>query len=126
MAPRLRLLILDDDEEDQEILKYHLETCPDIEPEITAVNTIDGALQSLEQATYDAIFLDFRLQGSGKGTDLLDRLANLPETTRLILCSGNEDGFLDPGTSQRLRSGQLRFLSKRSINAQELTDLLLE
>lgn len=120
-----RILILDDDEEDLEILQDHLANCADLNCEVTALTSIEAAEEALAGEPFDAVFLDYRLQGRDKGTVLLDAIDRLPNEPRLILCSGNEESFLDQDAMQRMRSGQVRFLSKRSITPQELTDLVL-
>ncbi len=125
MSGTKRILILDDDAEDIDILTYHLENCPEITPEITTAANVDAALQAMQGQSFDAVFMDYRLRG-GKGTALIDAAGRLPGQPRLILFSGNEESFMDRDAMQRMRSGEVRFLSKRNISAQELYELLVE
>lgn len=125
LSIRKKILILDDDQEDVDILSHHLGNCPKITPEITAVASIEAARQAMQAEAFDAVFMDYRLRGA-KGTELIDHAEEMPGKPRLILFSGNEHSFMDRDAMQRMRSGQVRFMSKRNITPQELFELLVD
>ncbi len=126
MAAKQRILILGNDEEDVDILRHYPACCHELGAEITAAPTIERTLGTLGEQSFDATFIEHRLDRQIMGTQILDQMEGSSGGSRLNPCSVNEESFTDRDAMQRMRSGQVGFLSKRSMNAQALQELLVD
>ncbi len=85
----IRVLIIDDDEEDCEIIAEYLHEAPgdyEVEIESDAGNAIGRMLE----AGHDVYLLDHRM-GALKGVDLLGQLRDKGFHKPVVLCSGDID-----------------------------------
>ncbi len=124
MEVSTRILLVEDDDDDVEITLARLNECAGHDFQVTVSTTLDDARRQLAETTFDAVMLDYRMP-QGKGTELVREILELPTHPRLILCSGNEDSFLDKEAMAMMRQGTVRFLTKRSMSQEELIDLLI-
>ncbi len=130
-----QILLIDDDEDDYIYLRdlfgeltrtqYMLAWCP----------TYAEGLAALQETSYDACLLDYRL-GANTGLDLLKEIHKLGLTCPTILLTGHGDFDLDlqamqTGASDYLVKGQLtapllersiRYSMKHAFDMQELTE----
>lgn len=81
-TPRLRALLVDDEELARENLKLMLEEeCPAVEVIATA-DSPDGAMRMVAEADPDLVFLDIRMPSGTEGLDLLEAL---PEARFMVI-----------------------------------------
>ena len=79
---KLRVLIIDDEKNIRATLSLCLEQ---VDCEVTAVATAEGALNALSAQTFDLSFLDLRLDGTS-GLDLIPKLlANCPDLLIVVM-----------------------------------------
>jgi len=140
----IRILYIEDNEDDFLILRSVMEKIPDSAYSITNVNSIPKALDYLLKEKTDLVFLDLGLPGSsGKEAygKLVDKFPNVP----VIIMSGNEDknvayelitlgaedffikgnlhpDLLDRGVTYSLKRHELKNLLKEEVAQRKKTE----
>jgi sigma-B regulation protein RsbU (phosphoserine phosphatase) len=111
---RVRVLIVDDDEDDFIITQKRLHEIDSVRFEVDWVGDGDEALTRLAQGRrYDICLLDYRL-GRSNGLDLLRSLTAAGHTLPIILLTGQEDREVD---REAVRLGASDYLVKGRIDA---------
>jgi PAS domain S-box-containing protein len=120
----LRVLLIDDDEEDYQLIQkflhnriYSWGADDRVIFALEWVSTFPEAIQAFEQDAFDAYLVDYRL-GNRTGIDLLEVAASYHLSAPVIMLTGQESYELDVAAA---KAGAADFLVKKHINA-----LLLE
>jgi CheY-like chemotaxis protein len=109
----VRLLLVEDDEEDAILLKRTLAEIPDARFEVQRVATGEAALQALASGWYDATLVDYNLGGSS-GVDLIRDATAAGCVTPLIMLTGQRDRTTD---MVAMKAGAADFLVKGQTDA---------
>ncbi len=120
---RRRVLLVDDDPQEVEILRWHCEQIDGISAEIDWARDTGEALQRTGDTNYDLVLVDFRLQGE-LGTETIARLEDAGVKASMFLIS-DAPSFL--GSQEALRClGQRRagFISKRRLDPDRIRQVL--
>jgi len=113
---RLKILLIEDDEEDYFLIREMLSGALLIKPDLLWVSDGDAALTAMKEQRVDACLLDYRL-GSESGLDLLTRLAAVGPGVPIILLTGYGDRSVD---LEAMRLGASDYLVKGRIDADSL------
>lgn len=89
----LRVLAVDDEPPALDELAYLLRADPRVSEVRTAQDAV-GALQELEAASYDVVFLDIRMPGLS-GLDLAKVLARFAEPPAVVFVTAHDDAAVD-------------------------------
>jgi two-component system cell cycle sensor histidine kinase/response regulator CckA len=117
MTEVLRVLLVEDDEDDYVLTRALLQSAQGVRFEVEWRSTAAGGLQALREGAWDAVLLDQRL-GAASGLDFLGRIHGDADAPPVLLLTGEGDPELDEAA---MRAGAADFLVKR-----ELTPPLLE
>lgn len=113
--PRLRILIVEDDEVDYRLARLALEEAG--EYQVEWVQSYNAGLQAVCRERFDAVLLDYRL-GAFTGLDFLKRAVELGCRVPIILLTGQSNRAVDV---EAMRLGAADYLVK-----DEITPSLLE
>ena len=109
MADRiLRVLLVDDDEDDFVLARELLEDVEGTAYEVEWANEFDAALERMKSATHHVCFLDYNL-GSRTGLDLLRAATADGVDTPVIMFTGQRDRETD---MEAMRAGAYDYLVK--------------
>lgn len=111
-----KILIVDDDPEDVEILGSLLRDLGESQPRITTVDGATAAERLLYDGNFDVCFLDGRL-GQDDGIDVLKRVTAVDVTCPIIILTGQGDEAV---AARALRYGATDYMAKRDLNADVL------
>lgn len=112
----IRILIVDDDEDDFIITSEYIRHIPAISIEIEWCHKYDLALQLMKERTYDLYFVDYRL-GAKSGVDLLkDALDNGCEEP-IILLTGKGNYNVD---IEAMQLGAVDYLIKTELSIEKM------
>jgi len=114
-TPNLRILLVEDDEDDYLLTGDLLADVEYVHTELTWKDNIDDALRTLESASFDVVLVDFRI-GADSGLDFIQKVQKRKITTPCILLTGQGGTDLDAravalGAADYLVKGQLDGLS---------------
>ncbi|HYH03725.1 MAG TPA: EAL domain-containing protein [Bacillota bacterium] len=109
----LRILIVDDDEDDYIIIRDILSEVTEVQYQIEWADNYSLGLQLLTEKTYDACLLDYRL-GKHSGMELLREIVNAKYRMPVILLTGLKDHEIDV---EAMNSGAADFLVKGEVNS---------
>ncbi len=112
----LKILLIDDDEDDYFVIKNLLSEIKDTKYQIDWVNHFDKAKVFLKDPSYDACLLDYRL-GEKTGIDLLQEGLNSASNFPFILLTGFGDREID---LKAMKTGASDYLVKANLNSQLL------
>jgi len=104
----VRLLLVEDDEDDAVILKKTLSKIPDARFEVQWVTSGAAALEALATGWYDATLVDYRL-GASSGIELIRDATAAGCVTPLIMLTGQRDRTTD---MLAMKAGAADFLVK--------------
>jgi diguanylate cyclase (GGDEF)-like protein/PAS domain S-box-containing protein len=142
MPEVLRVLLVEDDEEDRFLTSEVLHDVARTTYEITWVTTADAAIHEINTGTYDVALLDYRL-GADTGLDILSAVAGKSgnsgksgKSTPCILLTGQLDhatdlAAMEAGAADYLVKGQLtadgiersiRYAVERALNLRSLRE----
>ena len=110
----LRVLLVDDDEDDYVLIRELLSEIPGL-----ALEWADGyeeALEALSEGSYDVCLVDYRL-GRGSGLELIREAARRGHNAPMILLAGLGDRQVD---LEAMRAGASDYLVKGEIDAPTL------
>jgi response regulator RpfG family c-di-GMP phosphodiesterase len=114
--PPIRILLVEDDEDDCLLTRRLLGKVPWIRFELDWVSRADAALAALDRRQHDVCLLDYRL-GQDTGLDLLGEAVARGCTTPIILLTGQMDRAIDLEAMWR---GAVDYLVKGAITAELL------
>jgi CheY-like chemotaxis protein/putative methionine-R-sulfoxide reductase with GAF domain len=109
----VRLLLVEDDEDDAVILKRTLAKIPDARFDVQWVTNGAAALEALATGWYDATLVDYRLGGS-TGVELIREATAAGCMTPLIMLTGQRDRTTD---MVAMKAGAADFLVKGHTDA---------
>jgi PAS domain S-box-containing protein len=109
--PRLRVVLVEDDEDDYVIIRDLLSEIGQYELEW--VSSYDDALNALEREEHDVCLLDYRL-GERSGLDMLREASERGYKAPIILLTGRGDRNLD---LEAMQAGAADYLVKGQIDA---------
>jgi ActR/RegA family two-component response regulator len=90
---RLRLLLLDDDEDLVETVALVLRRAPDLDLDVVPATTVEHALRLLHASRFDVVISDYRVSGRS-GLEVLAAAArDHPNARRLLLTGYAPDGL---------------------------------
>jgi signal transduction histidine kinase len=92
--PSIKVLLIEDDEDDQILLNGLLGKVPLVRYEITWVQAYEDGLKELEKGIYDVCLLDYHL-GSKTGLEILRKVAEVPRVPPIIILTGQGDHSVD-------------------------------
>ncbi|MEA1080942.1 EAL domain-containing protein [Marinobacter qingdaonensis] len=114
--PTLRILLIEDDEDDYLITRDILEDAAYVRTELTWEETLAGALSVLETRTFDVVLVDFRI-GADSGLDLIQQAQDQKIATPFILLTGQGDNELD---ARAVSLGAADYLVKGKLDGHTL------
>jgi PAS domain S-box-containing protein len=109
----LRILVVDDDEEDFMLVRDLLRTSA----EVDHAPRVDAALQQIDAEPYDLLLLDYRL-GADSGLDLLKQVRNRGVDAPIIFLTGRGD---EEVAVEALKSGACDYLLKSKLTESALS-----
>ena len=112
----LRLLIVDDDEDDLYLITEALRDVSRTRYAITTASSSLQAIAELSKASFDVIFSDYRL-GAFTGVDFINSVRGAGIDTPIILLTGISDHVVD---NAALKAGSSDFIPKTAITADVL------
>jgi PAS domain S-box-containing protein len=112
----IRILIIDDDEDDFFILSEYIKKIPGYQFQVDWIFLYNEALQSLCDAKYDLYFVDYRL-GIQTGLDLLKEAMSKNCEEPVILLSGKGNQQID---REAMEAGAIDYLVKSELNGEKL------
>jgi diguanylate cyclase (GGDEF)-like protein len=107
----VKLLIVDDDEDDTYLIVDALQQVTRTRYAITTASSPLKAMAELAKASFDVIFSDYRL-GALTGVDFINSVRSAQIETPIILLTGISDHLVD---SAALKAGSSDFISKTGI-----------
>jgi diguanylate cyclase (GGDEF)-like protein/PAS domain S-box-containing protein len=110
---RLKILIIDDDEEDFMIIRDFLFDVREVDYQAEWVGNFQAALERITLKNYDACLLDYRM-GKYNGLDLLNEAVKIKPRLPIILLTGISDHQLDV---EAMNKGAADFLVKGEVNS---------
>jgi signal transduction histidine kinase len=110
--PYIRLLLIEDDEDDYVLIERLLKQVHLAQYEVTWVRTCEDGLKEIKEGTYDVCLLDYNL-GSGSGLEVLSEVAECPGTPPIIVLTGLGHYTVDV---QAMEYGAADFLVKDQIS----------
>lgn len=113
---KLRILIIDDDEDDFFITSQYLEEIFEFVIETTWSFQLDDAKQNLVSNSFDLYFVDFRL-GAKTGLEMLEEAIAGGCTQPIILLTGIGNREID---TQAIEKGAYDYLVKSELNPEKL------
>lgn len=116
MAEQLKALAIEDDVGDGEILRLNLEDVQEWQVDFRRVGNGSDALQALEEAPADVIFVDYHL-GAENGIDVLKVLRESGYERAIVFLTGAAD---EQVIVDAFRNGADDYLPKSSLNSQDL------
>ncbi|AKQ45096.1 histidine kinase [Rufibacter radiotolerans] len=116
MPDRIRILLIDDDEDDFVITRDIIQDIPGRNYAIEWAPSFEEGLNLIRQKIHDVYLVDFFL-GAHDGLELITRAVEEGTTAPLILLTGQTDRETD---EKAMRAGALDFLVKGAINPYDL------
>jgi diguanylate cyclase (GGDEF)-like protein len=112
----VKVLIVDDDEDDLYLIKEALSEVERTRYVITTASSTLSAMVALANDSFDVIFSDYRL-GAVTGVDFINSVRAAGIDTPIILLTGISDHLID---NAALKAGSSDFIPKTAINADVL------
>lgn len=114
--PSLRLLLIEDDEDDYIIVRDLLSDLEQDTYELHWVSNFDDGIERLVQSDVDACLLDYRL-GARTGMELLYEVKRRGCNVPIIFLTGQTDRAID---MEALQAGAIDYLVKNELTAMEM------
>ncbi len=112
----IRLLLIEDDEDDCVLIRGMLAEVDSTKYEIRWVKTYEDGVKELDSGVYDVCLLDYRL-GKWDGLEILRRAGECPEKPPIIILTGQGDYRVD---IEAMKHGAADYLVKDQINGHML------
>ena len=109
---RIRVLLIEDDEDDSILLEGLLAEVASVKYEVTWSQTYEEGLQELEKGIYDVCLLDYHL-GSRDGLEILSTVEESAEKPPIIILTGQGDYMID---LRAMKYGAADFLVKDQMS----------
>ncbi|MGR3810896.1 ATP-binding protein [Jiulongibacter sp. NS-SX5] len=112
----IRLLLIEDDEEDFELFQDTLDDIENFKFKTTWISNYKKALETIASEEFDLLVVDYLL-GAYSGLELCQKFREMGKITPIILLTGKGDSEVDRQASE---IGVNDYLVKRNIKADEL------
>ena len=113
----IRILMVDDSDDDIALFRHVLaRALPETPVHLAHADAMAPALEQLQQASYDILFLDYQL-GANTGLDLLREVRGRGVEAPVIFLTGHGD---EQVAVQAMRNGACDYLSKSKLDASTL------
>lgn len=112
----IRILIIDDDEDDFEIISDLIHNIPQQNFLIERCSTYEKGISALGRFTHDIYFIDYHL-GIKTGIDLLREAIDLKCEKPIVLLTGQGNKTID---MEALQSGAVDYLVKSQLSSEQL------
>jgi PAS domain S-box-containing protein len=115
-APRIRILLIEDDHEDVMLLEEYLEMVPDLAYDLVQEPSLRKGITRAQEDPFDVVLVDLGLpdsNGMGTFTDLQDHIPHLP----IIVLTGLDDREVG---NRCVLSGAQDFLVKGKLTSTQL------
>lgn len=112
MTDRVRILLVEDDEDDYFLTADSLEQCTSPVFELVWARNGDEAIDYLQSESFDLCLLDYLL-GQENAMDVLGKLKRLSVTIPVVVLTGQADSVVD---DRVMRAGAEDFLTKAEID----------
>ncbi len=116
----LRILCVDDDTGDAELLRRRLNEIPDYQIAFTATPRAEQATELVSHGECDVVFVDYRLGGT-TGLDFVEHLRSAGNLAPVIFMTGQGDETI---ASHAIRAGADDYVSKAELSAERLRQAL--
>jgi PAS domain S-box-containing protein len=113
---QIKILIIDDDEDDYFIISDYLKEIDHIKFIVDWCNDYNSAVHQIESASHDIYFVDYRL-GNKTGLDLLKEAIHLQTDRPIILLTGKGNKAID---IEAMKSGATDYVIKSELNSEKL------
>ncbi len=117
LGDSLRILVLDDDERDFEILKRHLGSFKRPFYNITHAQNLSDARIAISENKFDAALVDYRLPGGLTGMDVIREIGGRSAPFPIVLLTGVSDAELD---REALQHGAYDYIEKSALTREIL------
>ena len=111
MAEVIRVLLIEDDEDDYFLTSDYLEQCDSPTFKLTWVTNSADAIEALQYNSFDLCLLDYLL-GAENAVDVLDALKSNQFNLPVVILTGQSDAKVD---EQVMRAGAADYLQKSEI-----------
>lgn len=122
-ASKLRILIIEDEDDDYRILCSHLPENKDLAVETEQARSLEEALPRVERDEHDIYLVDYHL-GPDLATELVERMVATGSTKPIVLVTGHTAAESDPAMAALLQRENVSFLSKQSLSTDALATAL--
>lgn len=112
----VRVLLIDDDQEDAILLEHQLAKLKDFDVEFVWTNDVRDALHQIRGSDFDVLFVDYRL-GNSSGMGLMSQLLEDDPQRAVVMVTGFGD---ENARTECLRRGAIDYLSKSDLNPRVL------
>ncbi len=116
MLDKIRILLIDDDEDDYVITQDIINDIPGRNYTLEWSDAFDDALHIIKETRHDVYLVDFRL-GARDGLELIAKAIETGSTSPFILLTGQSDRETD---EKAMRAGALDYLVKGTFSAFDL------
>ncbi len=113
---QIKVLIVDDDEDDFFITSDHMKQITDLNLKIDWCYNYKTALEHVKSRTHDIYFVDYRL-GARTGIDLLKEAMQMEVTEPIVLLTGKGNKAIDV---EAMKIGATDYLVKTDLNPEKL------
>lgn len=121
LGRKVRLLVIDDDSEDFELLRAMLQMSPEYRFQVDWAESLDAGRALLERYEYDGIIIDYHL-GHDTGIQLAREVIEHHADKPVLLVTGHNDISMDDEALRVLKHDRLRFLSKHQFDTERLVE----
>ena len=119
--PAYRLLLVEDDSGDRDLMREQLADIPDFTLTIDDASSLKAALTMVSQQHYDSLVIDLNLPDS-QGLETLETIRRACPDTPIVVLSGASQGNLQ---TEILRAGAQDFLNKNATGTELLARAIL-
>ena len=109
---KIRLLLIDDDEDQYVLIQDYLEEFGDTEFQLDWLPTYDEGLAAVLKNGHDVVLLDYNL-GAKSGLDLLREVNGRGCTIPIIMLTGQGDRTVD---MEAMKAGAADYLNKSEVD----------
>lgn len=120
---KLRVLVVEDDADDRELIVDMLEQPALYRFEVTTAVSVEDALERVAEQEFDAFLVDYFLQ-PGTAAEIIDKMPEEELRKPFVLLTVRNPMEFDANTVRLIGRGQVRFLSKHNLNSQRLMEAI--
>ncbi len=118
---KLRVLVVEDDEDDRELIIDMLNQPALYRFEVTTAGTVEEAVEAVNNHDFDAFLVDYFLH-PGTAAEIIEQLPESELDKPFVVLTVRNPMEFDANTVRLIGRGRVRFLSKHNLNAQRLME----